>query len=54
VPISRRAFLTGAGAAGAAAVGAKVAFPPEIGEDPEASLLVDEVVRTTCSPNCTG
>jgi len=54
VPISRRAFLTGAGAAGAAAAGAKIAFPPEVGAEPKPSLLVDDVVRTTCSPNCTG
>ncbi|HEX6130615.1 MAG TPA: molybdopterin-dependent oxidoreductase, partial [Actinomycetota bacterium] len=54
MPITRRAFLTGAGVAGGAAVAAKVAFPPEIGEEPAASLPVDRVVRTTCSPNCTG
>ena len=26
----------------------------EIGQEPVPSLLVDKVVRTTCSPNCTG
>jgi anaerobic selenocysteine-containing dehydrogenase len=53
--LTRRQLLAGAGVAAGAAVaaGATVARP-EIGKDPVASLLVDRVVRTTCSPNCTG
>lgn len=54
MPVSRRAFLTGAGAAVGGAAAARVAFPPTIGKEHEPSLLVDRVVRTTCSPNCTG
>jgi anaerobic selenocysteine-containing dehydrogenase len=45
----------GAGAtAGAAAVASATVLRSEIGEEPSPSLLVDRVVRTTCSPNCTG
>lgn len=53
--ITRRQLLAGAGVAAGAAVaaGATVARP-EIGKEAEPSLLVDRVVRTTCSPNCTG
>lgn len=53
--VSRRTFLKGAGATGGAAVaGAYVATRPEPGEATELSGKVDKVVRTTCSPNCTG
>jgi anaerobic selenocysteine-containing dehydrogenase len=54
--VSRRRFLAGAGAAaGAAAVGGAIAVGRStIGAEPQPSLLVDRVVRTTCSPNCTG
>lgn len=53
--MDRRTFLKVGGAtAGAAAVGAGVAARPAAGYDPEPSLPVDRVVRTTCSPNCTG
>jgi anaerobic selenocysteine-containing dehydrogenase len=55
MPVSRRAFLTGAGAtAVGGAAAARVAFAPTIGKDHDPSLPVDRVVRTTCSPNCTG
>ncbi|MFZ5853779.1 MAG: molybdopterin-dependent oxidoreductase [Chloroflexota bacterium] len=54
--LTRRQLLKGAGlAAGAAAtasVGVEVANAGR--EDPPRSLPVDRVVRTTCSPNCTG
>jgi anaerobic selenocysteine-containing dehydrogenase len=56
VPVSRRAFLTG-GAAGVAAAGATaVAIAPRTtaGGPTAKSLGVDRIVRTTCSPNCTG
>ncbi|HZD79446.1 MAG TPA: molybdopterin-dependent oxidoreductase [Actinomycetota bacterium] len=54
--VTRRAFLGGMGAAaGAAALGGAIAVGRSgIGAEPPASLLVDRVVRTTCSPNCTG
>jgi anaerobic selenocysteine-containing dehydrogenase len=53
--LTRRQLLAGAGVAAGAAVAAGATIArPEIGEDPEPSLLVDRVVRTTCSPNCTG
>lgn len=53
--VSRRTFLKGAGAAGGvAAAGAYVATRPAVGAPAEPSLPVDRVVRTTCSPNCTG
>ncbi|MFA5891886.1 MAG: molybdopterin-dependent oxidoreductase [Actinomycetota bacterium] len=52
--VDRRQFLKGGAVVGAAAVGARVAFGPEVGYDPDPSLPVDKVVRTTCSPNCTG
>jgi nitrate reductase / nitrite oxidoreductase, alpha subunit len=59
VPVSRRTFLKGtAAAAGAVAAGSL----PIVGQsaragrdyDIDPSLPVDRVVRTTCSPNCTG
>jgi anaerobic selenocysteine-containing dehydrogenase len=51
----RRTFLKGAaGVLGAGAVAGVVAHDPKIGGDVAASLPVDDVVRTTCSPNCTG
>jgi anaerobic selenocysteine-containing dehydrogenase len=59
--IDRRSFLKGAaGAAAAVAAGSAlpVVGPPPVraGRDYEVapSLRVDKVVRTTCSPNCTG
>ena len=61
MPIDRRTFLKGTAGA-AAAVGAGTALPV-LGPEPvlaardydvPASLPVDRVVRTTCSPNCTG
>ena len=53
--VTRRQFLAGAGAtAGAAAVASATVLADEIGQEPVPSLLVDKVVRTTCSPNCTG
>ncbi|HEX6128239.1 MAG TPA: molybdopterin-dependent oxidoreductase [Candidatus Limnocylindria bacterium] len=56
--VTRRRFLKGAAAAGAtaAAAGAAGGFVL-LGKDHSdvaASLGVDRVVRTTCSPNCTG
>jgi anaerobic selenocysteine-containing dehydrogenase len=51
----RRTFLKGTAAvAGAGAAAAIVLHRPEIGQEPRPSLPVDRVVRTTCSPNCTG
>src|SRR5512134_1048154 len=57
----RRTFLKGAAAAAAAvgAGGVLPAFDPPAAKaardyDVPASLPVDGVVRTTCSPNCTG
>ena len=53
MPITRRQLLTGAGVAAGAAVAAGATIArPEIGKDPEPSLLVDEVVRTTCLVPC--
>ena len=53
--VDRRSFLkAGLGVGAAGAVGGAVAYRPEIGYDPDPSLPVDRVVRTTCSPNCTG
>jgi anaerobic selenocysteine-containing dehydrogenase len=61
VPSNRRAFLKGSALAAGAATGA--ALLPVIGGgraqagrdyDINLSLAVDKVVRTTCSPNCTG
>ncbi|HEY6057304.1 MAG TPA: molybdopterin-dependent oxidoreductase, partial [Candidatus Limnocylindrales bacterium] len=56
MPIGRRQLLKGAAltaAAGASgAVGASIAEASRGAPDP--SLPVDRVVRTTCSPNCTG
>jgi anaerobic dimethyl sulfoxide reductase subunit A len=59
--LDRRTFLKGAAGA-AAAVGAGASLPVLQPQDVQAardyeippSLLVDRVVRTTCSPNCTG
>ena len=55
---TRRQFLIGAGvvagsAAAAGALGRPLAEAAR-GDDMEKSLPVDRVVRTTCSPNCTG
>lgn len=54
--LSRRRLLVGAGAAGGAAGlgGTMVVGRGGVGAEVEPSLLVDRVVRTTCSPNCTG
>ena len=53
--VDRRTFLKGAGVAAGGGVAAGVALHrPEIGAEPQESLPVDRVVRTTCSPNCTG
>ncbi len=56
MPLTRRQVLKGAGlavgATATASVGAGIATAGR--DDPERSLLVDRVVRTTCSPNCTG
>lgn len=57
--VSRRTFLKGTAAAAGAAAGTTL---PVLGErvlagrdyDVAKSLPVDKVVRTTCSPNCTG
>jgi anaerobic dimethyl sulfoxide reductase subunit A len=55
VAFTRRQVLIGAGAvAGTAAVASATVLRDEIGAEPVPSLLVDKVVRTTCSPNCTG
>jgi anaerobic selenocysteine-containing dehydrogenase len=59
MPVSRRTFLKGAtAAAGAVAAGSLPVIAPQVlaGRDYEVqpSLPVDRVVRTTCSPNCTG
>jgi anaerobic selenocysteine-containing dehydrogenase len=55
MPVTRRELLIGAGAtAGVAAVASATVFHDDIGQEPVASELVDKVVRTTCSPNCTG
>jgi anaerobic selenocysteine-containing dehydrogenase len=53
--ISRRRLLTGGVAAGVAGVGGvAVIAGQEVGAETVPSLPVDKVVRTTCSPNCTG
>jgi anaerobic selenocysteine-containing dehydrogenase len=57
--LTRRRFLTGAGAAaGTVAAGAALGTAADDvlagRDDPPHSLPVDRVVRTTCSPNCTG
>ena len=55
MPVTRREFLAGAGAtAGAAVVASATVLHDDIGAEPVPSILVDKVVRTTCSPNCTG
>lgn len=35
-------------------MGSATAFADDVGKEPVPSVLVDEVVRTTCSPNRTG
>lgn len=56
--VDRRDFLKGAaGVAGVAAgAGATTVARPQVrrGRGREPSETVDRVVRTTCSPNCTG
>ena len=52
--ISRRSLLTGGAAVGVAGAAAVVLADPQIGSATELSIPVDRVVRTTCSPNCTG
>ncbi|HEX6418682.1 MAG TPA: molybdopterin-dependent oxidoreductase [Acidimicrobiales bacterium] len=53
--VSRRAFLTGGAVAAGTAATAAVALAPDAGAGPtDRSLGVDRIVRTTCSPNCTG
>ncbi len=59
MPLDRRSFLKGSAAVAGAAAGLTVPMggrPPSAGRDYDVakSLLVDRVVRTTCSPNCTG
>ncbi len=51
---SRRTLITGGVGAAAVATTAVVLADPKIGSATELSLPVDRVVRTTCSPNCTG
>ena len=53
--LSRRVLLTGGVATGAAVVtGVAIAYDPKAGKAVALSTPVDRVVRTTCSPNCTG
>lgn len=52
--ISRRALFTGGAALGVAGAATAVFSSAEIGTPTIPSLPVDKVVRTTCSPNCTG
>jgi anaerobic selenocysteine-containing dehydrogenase len=53
--ISRRALIGGAAAAGAAGAAVTMAVAnTEVGAETVPSTPVDRVVRTTCSPNCTG
>lgn len=52
--ISRRALLTGGAVVGVAGAATTVFSSAEIGTPTIPSLPVDKVVRTTCSPNCTG
>jgi anaerobic selenocysteine-containing dehydrogenase len=59
VPLDRRTFLKGSAAVAGAAAGLTVPIggaPRPSGRDYDVpkSLPVDRVVRTTCSPNCTG
>ncbi len=59
MPVTRRTFLKGSAAAAGAVVGASLPVlqqPALAGRDfdVDPSLPVDRVVRTTCSPNCTG
>jgi anaerobic selenocysteine-containing dehydrogenase len=52
--VTRRALLSG-GAAGLAATAATTVLPEPAAAGPtDDSLGVDRIVRTTCSPNCTG
>ena len=51
---SRRKLLIGGAATGVAGVTAVALANPQVGSATELSLPVDRVVRTTCSPNCTG
>ena len=53
--LSRRALLGGGAVVGVAGAAAAVGIATnEIGADTVLSMPVDRVVRTTCSPNCTG
>lgn len=57
--VSRRTFLKGTAAVAGAAAGTALPVlqaPTRAGRDYDVtkSLPVDKVVRTTCSPNCTG
>jgi anaerobic selenocysteine-containing dehydrogenase len=55
--LTRRQLLKGAAAASAAAAASVAGVGGVVSagrDDPPRSLLVDRVVRTTCSPNCTG
>jgi nitrate reductase alpha subunit len=53
--VTRRQFLVGAGAtAGVAAAASATVLADDVGKEPVPSIPVDGVVRTTCSPNCTG
>ena len=59
MPLDRRAFLRGSAAVAGAAAGTILPVidrPVKAGRDYDVakSLPVDRVVRTTCSPNCTG
>lgn len=59
MPLSRRTLLQGSAAAAAAAAATSLPGPTGIARagrdhDVEPSLPVDRIVRTTCSPNCTG
>src|SRR4030066_144507 len=57
--IGARTLAAAAQAGRVAPAGAAVAPTPtvlaaDVGAEPVPSILVDKVVRTTCSPNCTG
>ncbi len=55
MPLDRRQFLKGAAASAGAAAASTALVPAEArAVDLEESLPVERVVRTTCSPNCTG
>ena len=53
-PLSRRALITGGAAVVGVGAAAVALANPQIGSATVLSLPVDRVVRTTCSPNCTG